>query len=149
MSRTEMGAPEVRPRLRLVAWNANQGLARKAGRLLALRPDIAVVAECGEAIELDGLVRVGWTGRNPDRGLGVLARPGLGGSVDPSWDPAREWFLPVRFKTLGLDLLAVWAMNHRGGEGPKKGRTHRALEHYAPFLHRGRAVVAGDFNDNV
>lgn len=144
-----MAAGDRRTAVRVVAWNANQGLARKADRLLALRPDIAVVAECAEAVELDGLERVGWTGSNRHKGLGVFARPELDGSVDPSWDPGREWFLPVRFDAFGLDLLAVWAMNHRAGEGGKKGRTHRALEHYAPFLARRRAVVAGDFNDNV
>lgn len=148
-SRTEMAARNRPTAVRLVAWNANQGLAQKADRLLALRPDIAVVAECADAAELHGLERIGWTGQNRSKGLGVFARPELNGSVDPSWDPGREWFLPVRFDADRLDLLAVWAMNHRGGEGAKKGRTHRALEHYAPFLARRRAIVIGDFNDNV
>ena len=49
-----------------------------------------------------------------------------------------------------VDVLAVWAFNHRGEEpGPRRGRTHRALGHYAEFLERQRAVVIGDFNDNV
>lgn len=139
-------------RLRVVAWNVNQGTVRKAGRILDLSPDVVVLAECADDPQLAGgaLVRAGWTGRNPRKGLGVFVRPGLVASVDEAWDPLREWFLPVRIDApFRLDVLAVWAMHHRGQEpGPRLGRTHRALEHYAPFLGRGRAIVIGDFNDN-
>ena len=98
---------------------------------------------------MPGLVPVGWTGMYPTKGLGVFARPELAATVDASWDPAREWFLPVRLDALGVDVLGVWAMNLRGGEGQPRWRTRRALEHYGPFLARGRALVIGDFNDNV
>ena len=139
--------------VRVVAWNANQGVTRKASALLALEPDVAVLPECADVPELGGgaLVQVGWTGRNPHKGLAVFVRPGITASVDPCWDPAREWFLPVALHgPAEMDLLAVWAMNHRGQEaGPRLGRTHRALEHYRPFLEGGRSVVIGDFNDNA
>jgi hypothetical protein len=137
-------------RIRIVSWNCSQALVRKARALLTLEPDIAVVPESSEGAELDGLERVGWTGRNPTKGLSVFARPDLAGIVDGSWDPSREWFLPVRFRSISLDLLAVWAMNHRGREsGPPLGRTRRALDHYATLLRHERAVVIGDFNDNA
>jgi hypothetical protein len=135
--------------LRLVAWNAGEALAKKATRLLDLAPDIAIVAECGEAARLVGLDRVGWIGSNPHKGLAVYARPELAGVVSACWDDRHEWFLPISFSNLGLNVLAVWAMNHRGGEGPRLGRTHRALTRYASFLATGDAIVLGDFNDNV
>lgn len=136
--------------LHLVGWNCNGGLrGAKAERLAELAPDVAVVSECANNAEVPGLDRVGWTGTYPTKGLGVFARPELGASVDPSWDATREWFLPVRLEALGIDVLAVWAMNRAGGEGQPKWRTRRALDHYAAFLGRGRAVVIGDFNDNV
>ena len=139
--------------LRVVAWNSNMAAARKSTDLVALAPDVAVLAECGDVPDLgDGaLVRVAWTGRNPHKGLAVFVRPDIAAWVDPSWDPAREWFLPIHLELAGgIDVLAVWAMNHRGREpGPRLGRTHRALRHYSDLLGRGRALVIGDFNDNV
>lgn len=139
--------------LRIVAWNINMAADRKASDLVALDPDVAVLAETADVPELGegALVRIGWAGRNPRKGLGVFARPGLVATVDPSWDPAREWFLPVHFDLAGgIDVLAVWAMHHRGQEpGPRLGRTHRALDHYGPLLARKRTLVVGDFNDNA
>lgn len=147
---TDDGVPPTSARVRIVAWNCNQGLVRKAPALLALDPDIAVIPESSVNAELNGLARVGWAGRNPAKGLSVFARPALGGIVDVAWDQTREWFLPIQFPSIALDLLAVWAMNHRGAEpGPRLGRTHRAIDHYGAFLGRDRAVIIGDFNDNA
>ena len=146
------GTKQGQKRLRLVAWNCSQGLRRKADRLLELNPDVAVVAECrNEPVLGDGLLRsIGWIGRNPHKGLGVYARPPLVADVSPAWDPSREWFLPVHLEGMNVDVIGVWAMNHRGGEeGPKRGRTRRALEHYGDVLALGRSIVIGDFNDNV
>jgi len=136
-----------------VAWNANGGLAGhkgKAARLLALEPDIAVVAECANDVERMGpLARVGWTGTLPRKGLGVFTRKALRARIDPSHDPTRQFFLPIRLDGVAFSLLAVWAMNHRGDEPrPKGGRTHAALGHYARFLADADLVI-GDFNDNV
>ena len=140
-------------RLRVVAWNINMAAQHKASDLVDLAPDIAVLAETADVPELGrgSLVRIGWAGRNPQKGLGVFARPGLVATVDGSWDPVREWFLPIHVELAGgIDVLAVWAMNHRSQEpGPRRGRTHRALEHYGPLLARNRTLVIGDFNDNA
>lgn len=150
-----MGPPDQSslPTLRIVAWNINMAAERKASGLVDLAPDIVVLAEVANIPELGGgaLLRVGWAGRNLRKGLGVFVRPGLIASVDPLWDPVREWFLPVHVEIAGgLDILAVWAMNHRGKEpGPLAGRTHRALDDYGPLLAKGRTLVIGDFNDNA
>ena len=109
--------------------------------------------ECGQELELGGgaLVRVGWTGRSRTKGLGLFVDPRLDATVDPAWDAEREWFLPIHLggDPLDLDVIGVWAMNHRGKEsGPKLGRTLRALEAYSAILERGRSIVVGDFNDN-
>jgi hypothetical protein len=139
--------------IRVVAWNINMAAERKASRLVELAPDVAILAEVANVPELCGgaLFRVGWAGRNSRKGLGVFARPGLGATVDPSWDPVREWFLPIHVELAGgIDILAVWAMNHRGQEpGPRLGRTHRALDHYGPLLAHNRTLVIGDFNNNA
>ena len=141
--------------LRIVAWNVNQRVETKAQHLLELEPDVAVLPECADVPQIgDGaLLRVGWTGRNLKKGLGVFVRPGIRATVDGGWEPWREWWLPVRLEIgpgTRVDLLAVWAFHHRGQEpGPRRGRSHRAIEHYRPFLEHHRAVVIGDFNDNV
>jgi hypothetical protein len=136
--------------VRIVTWNCHMALARKAPRLLALRPDIAVVQECSAEAELAGLVRVGWCGRRQNKGLGVFARPELNAVVATEWDPTREWFLPVRIDALGLNLLGAWAMNQRGAEDrPKKGRAAATIEHYRSFVGGGRTIVTGDLNNNV
>jgi endonuclease/exonuclease/phosphatase family protein len=126
-------------------------LARKAPRVLALDPDLVVVQECASSAELDGLVRVGWAGRSTSKGLGVFARPSLGAAIAAEfWDPTREWFLPVRLNTSKLNILAAWAMHHRGLEDrPKKWRLHAAMEHYRDFLSTGHSLLIGDLNDNV
>lgn len=136
--------------VRIVAWNCNSGLrGAKSAALEALAPDLAVVPEAANTAQVSGLERVGWTGKYPYKGLAVFARPELHATVDPTWVESYEWFLPIRLPTLDLDILAVWAMNQRGGEGAPRWRTRRAFAHYAPFLARGRAVVLGDFNDNL
>jgi hypothetical protein len=122
--------------------------------LLELDPDVAVLPECADVRELgDGaLVQAGWTGRNPKKGLAVFVRPGTAVAIDESWEPWREWWLPVHVvlaSGIGLRLLAVWAFHYRGQEpGPRRGRSERAIEHYRPFLERDHAIVIGDFNDN-
>lgn len=121
--------------------------------MLTLHPDVAVVAECRHEQQLGAgdLWSAGWTGRNPSKGLGIFTRPSISSRVVSSWDPGREWFLPIHLDVgAGVDVIGVWAMNHRGGEtGPKHGRTLRALQSYAPLLAQGRTIIIGDFNDNT
>ncbi len=153
MKTTRPEDPVRGDRMRIVAWNCLQGLNRKAEQLLTLQPDVAVVAECTDEPQLGAgpLRSVGWTGRNPHKGLAIFAKPDLGGHVAGEWDPAREWFLPIRLDFgRQIDIIGVWAMNHRGSEsGPKRERTQRALEYYEPLLAEGRTIIVGDFNANA
>ncbi len=135
--------------LRIVGWNCSGGLAKKTEHLLALKPDIAIISECARAFtDLGALRQVGWTGDYPTKGLGVFARPELGGRV-VDLDTTRQWFMPVQFDAIGFGVLAVWAMNADGKEDrPPYGRTHAALAHHAAFVADADLVI-GDFNDNV
>ena len=139
--------------LRIVSWNCAMALpGRKADALLALRPDVALVQECGQVADLgEGeLVRVAWTGGWDPKGLAVYARPELEASVDPSHDPALRWFLPIRLAgPIPMAMLAVWAMHdpHAAEPSPKL-RMLRALDAYAAFLGSGDALIIGDFNNN-
>ncbi len=152
-TRVARADPVIDDRVRIVAWNCLQGLKRKAEPLLQLRPDVAVIAECGNEPQLgvSSLGLVAWTGRNPRKGLGIFAKPSVAASVAAEWDPAREWFLPIHLDfARQIDIIGVWAMNHRGSEsGLRRGRTQRALAHYQALLARGRAIIIGDFNANA
>jgi GTP pyrophosphokinase len=122
-------------------------LARKAGHLLALQPDIAVVLECSDSVSLDGMVRIEWSGRYPRKGMAVFARPELTATVAEAPEEARRWCLPIRFDGLDLDLVAVWGFKADGNAGVPREVAHRAVESLAPILGRRRAIVIGDFND--
>ncbi len=130
-----------------MSWNCNMALARKAGHLLALQPDIARVLECSDSAGLDGMVRIAWTGRYPSKGMAVFARPELTGVVAEAPEDARRWCLPIRFDGIDLDLVAVWGFKADGKAGVPREVAYRAVESLAPVLERGRAVVIGDFND--
>ncbi len=130
-----------------MSWNCNMALARKAGHLLALQPDIAVVLECSNSASLDGMVRIEWTGRYPRKGMAVFARPELTGAVADAPEEARRWCLPIWFEGLDLDLVAIWGFRANGTAGVPRAVAHRALESLAPILGRRRAIVIGDFND--
>jgi exodeoxyribonuclease-3 len=148
--------------MRLVAWNCNMALHRKSAALLALAPDIAVLSECAaparlaETGALDSLdapaSEVAWIGRNPHKGLAVLARNGYRVRLDDSYRPGLDWIAPVRIDgPAGFNLLAVWAQNFSGGVTRKHqvGPLRRALSRYRPFLAERSCLVAGDFNHNV
>lgn len=105
---------------RVVVWNCAQGLDRKIEQLLLLKPDIAVVPECAEP---DILRRKApgftftdceWTGEQCNKGLGVFSFNGHTLRRHQSWDRQYHIFLPLEVRgTHPVNLLAVWAFNHR------------------------------------
>ena len=66
--------------VRILAWNCAMALHRKAQVFTGLRPDIAVISECGmsSVAALEPLGYAGtWVGANPHKGLGIFARKPL------------------------------------------------------------------------
>lgn len=110
--------------IRIVSWNCHDAISRKAAELLDLRPDIAIVQECGQEVALgDGeLVRVAWTGTVPTKGMTVFARPSVDVSLDATFDPTLRSLLPIRVGGAApMSILAVWSMTDaRAGEPPPK-----------------------------
>lgn len=145
--------------MRIVAWNCNMALERKVDALLALAPDIAVVSECAEPARLRGRSRSSWlegepvwVGRNPHKGLAVLAFNGYTARLADAYHSSLHYVAPVHIE--GPDkcnLLAVWAQNGSAG-GVRKNRTgplRRGLVRYKGFLSEAPAVIAGDLNSNT
>lgn len=143
--------------MRLVSWNCGSGFHRKISALSALAPDVAIVQECAD---LGTLARKApeftptdalWTGRNPDRGLGVfsfgpyrLARAGRD-------DATITYALPTR--VLGpstFNLVALWS--HYGTTPVRVaslGPTLLALRAFSGFLMEHPSIMAGDLNNHV
>jgi len=128
-------------------------LARKAPRLLALKPDIAVIQECSkkssDVLSVHGFSGL-WFGANPNKGLAVFCSTQL--KVQAVGKPFGKWVVPVRVlgAVVDFNLLAVWACP----VGTKRadnyiGEVHRCLVKHRRWLSKAPVVAAGDFNSNV
>jgi exodeoxyribonuclease III len=145
--------------MRLVAWNCAMAFHRKFAALLALRPDVAVIAECAEPerlaqrLDLSGLAGDPvWVGKNPNKGLAVFGFNGHRVRLAPIHRPRLRFLAPVTVEgAAAFNLLAVWAQNASGGIRRKRqpGPLRLALSRYRAFLASGPCVIAGDFNNNV
>jgi hypothetical protein len=103
--------------MRLVAWNCNMALHRKADALLSLRPDIAVISECAEP---ERLFRTGcstwietepvWIGRHATKGLAVFTFNGYQAELSDSyWPKLRR----LRWRSTGRHDLGLQLRSQR------------------------------------
>jgi hypothetical protein len=143
--------------MRVVSWNCGDGLHRKFSALHALAPDVAIVQECAD---LDTLVRKApgfapadalWSGRNPNRGLGVFSFGRYRLKRAARDDPAITYALPARVAgPCSFNLLALWA---HYGKAPVRvgspGPALLALDRFADFLSERASILAGDLNNHV
>src|SRR5690349_19493297 len=130
--------------MRIVAWNCNMALDRKAEGLLALRPDIAVICECAEPARLRARGKTAWIesepvwiGCNPHKGLAVFAFNGYSAHLSGLYQPSLRYVAPVHIAgSTPFNLLAVWAQNASAGVNRKYqlGPLRRALSRYREFL---------------
>ena len=138
--------------LRIVTWNCNMALDRKLERLLALRPDVAIIQECASpdhgARGWRSVCRAcDWVGFNPDKGLGILTFDDLTLSRDATYSDAYSLYLPVAVRgRCCFPLLGVWVADRRRIPPGATNEPAAAISYYAPFLAAAPSVVAGDFN---
>jgi hypothetical protein len=142
--------------LRIVVWNCNGALHRKWERLLALRPDVAVVAESAHPEILRrkaprfAFAYCEWDGWNRDQGLAVFSF-GECALERTAQESKYQIFMPLQVRgPHPFHLLAVWAFSVMA---PFRAITNSpsiraALAHYTPFLSSAPSVVAGDFNSS-
>jgi len=145
--------------VRVVAWNCNMALHRKAEALLALRPDVAVISECAEPPRLRGRSDVDWieaepvwVGNNPNKGLAVFGFNGYRARLMPEYAAYLRYIVPVRVEGPSVfNLLAVWAQIAAAGTNRKHqlGPLRRAIARYREFLAETPCFIAGDWNNNV
>jgi len=144
--------------MRLVFWNCNMALHRKADALVSERPDIAVISECahpeilakrGDTV-LSGCSAL-WMGTNPNKGLGVFAFNGYTVTRFEPFYPSLRFILPVRVDgPRRFNLIAVWAQNASAGVTRKhqSGPLRRAFGKYREFINSAPTVIGGDWNSN-
>lgn len=129
------------------------GFQKKAHTVAALRPDIAVIPECGKtsvsSLEEYGYKGV-WVGSNPHKGLAAFVREPLRPHL--LCKPQHKWVAVLDIEGLKrpLRLIAVWACK----VGDKKcdnyiGQVYRAFNENPKWLSGPETIVAGDFNSNT
>jgi len=131
------------------------GLAKKIEPLMALRPDIAVIQECGDPSQKSHsrlpCADHQWVGLHRNKGLGVFAFGEYGLIRHGAFSERFHLFLPLVVQgPLSFNLMAVWAYNHRvAPESGACGVPSEACEFYAEFLSsKKETLVVGDFNNN-
>ena len=114
--------------MKIVTWNCQGAFARKAQRIFADAPDIAVIQECSkrsaEMAAREGY-RARWFGSNTSKGLGVFYRNDW--NLRLLAQPEQTWI--VAFKVRGSEkftLIAVWACAVKG----------KRLDSYVGQIHR-------------
>ncbi len=146
--------------IRIVVWNCHAGFQKYQRLVDTFNPDVAVLPEiCHEgrlrAAGHASFTDMGWVGRFPNRGLGVVTFGKTRSRVhERDWDQRLEWVLPCHVRTAAsaFNLFGVWAMNGDAsvdladGRGANQGS--QALDAYARLLDEP-TVIAGDFNNNV
>ena len=144
--------------MRLVFWNCNGAFHRKADALLSLAPDVAVIGEAAtpelvakRGLDLPDGTDMLWTGRNPNKGLGVVAFNGYRLRRAEPFFPTLQHVLPVHVTgPETCNLLAAWALNLSGGITRKHqlGPMRRSMTKYRAFLSDGPVLIGGDLNHN-
>jgi len=135
--------------MRIVTWNCNMSFSKKLKKLLALKPDIAVIQECEEDLPAlpDGVSHY-WYGNDTRKGVCILSFNGSI-SLDTSFSNTWTYFIPVN--TNGLKILAVWAYNHRASRfgHDKQGKPLQILPFLDAWLDNSNTIILGDFNNSV
>ena len=93
-----------------------------------------------------------WVGRNPHKGLAVLAFNGYAARLAAPYHPRLRYVAAVHVSgPTTCNLLAVWAQNASAGVNRKRqiGPLRRALVRYREFLGERPTIVAGDLNSNA
>lgn len=143
--------------MRIVVWNCNMGLHSKIDRLMALKPDVAVLPECASPEIFSAKAGLfmprhyEWiTASSDQKGLGVLAFGDYSVTAIERNDPDIRFVLPVEIGgPETFRLLAVWAFN-MSDDIPRSdiGPVRRALARYGNWLTTAPSMVAGDFNNH-
>ena len=129
---------------------------KKAGLILAHKPDILIVPECEHPDKLlfpadtpkptDTL----WFGKNQSKGLGIFSYSNFCLTVLDSHNQDLRIIIPIAVTDGQSDfnLFAIWANNPTDPDGHYIEQIWKAVHHYDNLLTDTKTILAGDFNSN-
>ncbi|MEI9807704.1 MAG: hypothetical protein WDO16_07405 [Bacteroidota bacterium] len=139
--------------MKLITWNCNMAFRKKAGVILAHKPDILIVPECEHPDKLifgDKTPKPSdmlWFGTNPHKGLGIFSYSQFRFTLLDTHNPELKMIIPISVSGGDTDfiLYAVWANNPGDKDGAYVTQVWKALHHYDNQLSNTLSILAGDF----
>ena len=130
---------------------------KKAGFILAYKPDILVVPECEHPDKLkfsdDVPAPTGmlWFGTNKNKGLGIFSYGNFKLKLRRTHNPALKMIIPIAVTggEFDLNLYAIWANNPQDKKNQYVGQIWKAISEYDQLLNVGSTILTGDFNSNT
>lgn len=130
---------------------------KKAGLVLAHKPDIVVVPECEhpDKLKFENKVPIPtdifWFGDNHHKGLGVFSYSDYKFELNNIHDPRFRTILPltVKNKSNQFKLFAIWANNPEDKGFQYVGQVWKAINFYSDLLTAKTTILVGDFNSNT
>lgn len=143
--------------MKIITWNCSMAFRKKAGLVLAYRPDIMVVPECEHPDKLlfqndipkpaDTL----WFGHNRNKGLAVFSYCNFKFTVLDVYNDRFKMIIPIAVTNgrFAFTLFAIWANNPHDPDGQYITQVWKALKHYDTLMTGGTVLLTGDFNSNT
>lgn len=143
--------------MKVITWNCNMAFRKKAGIILAHKPDILIVPECEHPDKLKfdtdtpKPTDILWFGSNHNKGLGIFSYSDFKFKVRRIHNPALRMIIPIAVTGGQYDftLYAVWANNPADPDGQYVEQVWKAIHHYSRYISNKRTILAGDFNSNT
>ena len=128
---------------------------KKAGHILAFKPDILVVPECEHPDKLKFNADIAqptdmlWFGENKNKGLGIFSYSHFRFKLIKTHNSEFKMIVPIKVtgNNLKFTLYAVWANNPADPDGVYVEQVWKALQHYK--LSKKKTILTGDFNSNT
>lgn len=143
--------------MKIIAWNCNMGFRKKAGFIIAHKPDILVIPECENKERLQFAEGVDlpkssiWHGKNPHKGIGVFSFNNYRLELLDCHNPDFKNILPIAVTGGVTDfiLFAIWANNPEDKDGAYVTQIWKAFHYYEHLFKDNKIILAGDFNSNT
>jgi exodeoxyribonuclease-3 len=124
--------------MKIITWNCNMAFRKKAGIILAHRPDILIVQECEHPDKINFDTHPVqptsslWLGTNKHKGLGIFSYAGFACKIHKSYNKELKLIVPVKISNGGSSIIlyAIWAHNPEDREGQYITQDWKALKHY-------------------
>ena len=143
--------------MKIITWNCNMAFRKKAGFILAHKPDILIVPECEHPDKLRFAAGIPkptdtlWFGQNKNKGLGVFSYSDFRFTVLDNHNEALKMIVPIDVSNAQycFNLFAIWANNPADPDGQYVTQVWKALRHYQHLFADKPTVLTGDFNSNT